>query len=62
MNIPDEKMKTQSYQHLIDLTGLIGNDSFELFTAIQTLNPFAKPVVEDFVARAEDLLGQVYRG
>ena len=61
MNIPDEKMKTQTYQHLIDLTGLIGNDSFELFTAIQTMNPFAKPVVEDFVARAADLLAAMPR-
>lgn len=60
MGIPDERMKTQTYQHLIDLTGLIGNDSFELFTAIQTLNPFARPVAEDFVARASDLLSTVH--
>ncbi len=59
MQIPDEKLKTQTYQHLIDLTGLIGNDSFELFTAIQTMNPFAPDVVEDFVARASALLDQV---
>lgn len=60
MEIPDERMKTQTYQHLIDLTGLIGGDSFELFTAIQTMNPFARPVVEDFVSRAGGLLTQVY--
>ena len=57
MEIPDEMLKTQSYQHLIELTGLIGNDSFELFSAIQTLNPFAHDVVTDFVARAGALLG-----
>ena len=62
MRIPDEMLKTQSYQHLLDLTGLIGNDSFELFTAIQTLNPFAQPVVEDFVARASALLAEVHQG
>ena len=59
MDIPDERMKTQSYQHLIDLTGLIGNDSFELFTAIQTFNPYARDVVRDFVARDEGLLQAV---
>ncbi|MEZ5655537.1 MAG: prephenate dehydrogenase/arogenate dehydrogenase family protein [Sphingobium sp.] len=59
MDIPDEQLKTQTYQHLLDLTGLIGNDSFELFTAIQTMNPFAQEVVEDFVLRAQGLLQQV---
>lgn len=61
MQIPDEMLKTQTYQHLLDMTGLIGNDSFELFTAIQTMNPFAPDVVEDFVARASALLDQVRR-
>ncbi len=59
MGIPDEQLKTQTYQHLLDLTGLIGNDSFELFTAIQTMNPFAQEVVEDFVLHAQGLLQQV---
>ena len=59
MDIPDEMLKTQTYQHLLDLTGLIGTDSFELFTAIQTMNPFAPEIVEDFVARAQALLKQV---
>jgi prephenate dehydrogenase len=61
MQIPDEMLKTQTYQHLLDLTGLIGNDSFELFTAIQTMNPYAPDVVEDFVTRASALLDQVRR-
>jgi prephenate dehydrogenase len=61
MNIPDEMLKTQSYQHLLDLCGLIGRDSFELFAAIQTLNPFAHEVAGDFVARAGDLLAQVHQ-
>lgn len=60
MNIPDEELKTQSYQHLLDLCGLIGGDSFALFTAIETLNPYAQPVVRDFVARATLLLEQVH--
>lgn len=60
MQIPDEMLKTQTYQHLLDMTDLIGRDSFELFTAIQTLNPFAKPVTEEFVTRAAGLLAQVH--
>lgn len=59
MHIPDEMLKTQSYQHLLDLCGLIGNDSFELFSAIQTLNPYARDVARDFVARASGLLNAV---
>jgi prephenate dehydrogenase len=60
MHIPDEELKTQTYQHLLDMTGLIGNDSFELFTAMQTMNPFAPKVVGEFVVRAGELLEQAY--
>lgn len=61
MHIPDEMLKTQSYQHLLDLCGLISRDSFELFAAIQTLNPYAEDIANDFVARAGDLLKQVHQ-
>lgn len=60
MAIPDEMLKTQTYQHLLDLCDLIRNDSFELFTAIQTMNPFADSVTQDFVERATGLLHQVH--
>jgi len=56
MEIPDESLKTQTYQHLLDMCSLIGNDTFELFTAMQVMNPFAAEVVDDFIGRAEDLL------
>lgn len=59
MGIPDESLKTRTYQHLLDLIGLIDKDSFELFTAIQTLNPFAQEIVEEFVANVSGLLEQV---
>lgn len=59
LGIPDERLATQSYQHLLELCGLIGADSFELFTAIQTQNPFAPRVVDAFVREAESLLTQV---
>ena len=59
LGIPDEALKTTSYQHLLELCRLIGDDSFELFTAIQTLNPYASEVVGAFVGQAESLLAQV---
>jgi prephenate dehydrogenase len=59
LGIPDEELKTQSYQHLLELCSLIGADTFELFTAIQTQNPFAAEVVSAFVDQAKSLLDQV---
>jgi len=59
MGIPDETLKTQSYQHLLELCSLIGADTFELFTAIQSQNPFAEEVVTAFVDQARSLLSQV---
>ncbi|MGA0607892.1 prephenate dehydrogenase/arogenate dehydrogenase family protein [Phenylobacterium sp. VNQ135] len=59
LGIPDERLATQSYQHLLELCGLIGADTFELFTAIQTQNPHAPKVVEAFVQEARSLLDQV---
>lgn len=59
LGIPDEQLKTASYQHLLELCSLIGADTFELFTAIQTQNPFAADVVSAFVAQAQSLLDQV---
>jgi prephenate dehydrogenase len=59
LGIPDEDLKTQSYQHLLELCSLIGSDTFELFTAIQTQNPFAAEVVDAFVNEAKSLLDQV---
>jgi prephenate dehydrogenase len=59
IGIPDEQLKTPSYQHLLELCSLIGADTFELFRAIQTQNPFAREVVRAFVDEAKDLLRQV---
>ena len=60
MHIPDEMLKTQSYQHLLDLCDLLKRDSFELFTAIQTLNPYAERITGEFVTRAQELLARVH--
>lgn len=59
LGIPDEQLKTPSYQHLLELCALIGGDTFELFTAIQTQNPYAAEVARAFVEQAESLLDQV---
>lgn len=59
LGIPDEQLKTASYQHLLELCSLIGADTFELFTAIQTQNPFAAEVAGAFVDQARSLLDQV---
>ncbi len=59
LGIPDESLKTPSYQHLLELCSLIGADTFELFTAIQTQNPYAAEVAQAFVAEARSLLDQV---
>ncbi|MBX3595368.1 prephenate dehydrogenase/arogenate dehydrogenase family protein [Sphingomonas sp.] len=58
IRIPDEALKTNSYQHLLELCGLIGDDSKELFFAIQTMNPHAADVTRRFLAEANDLLGE----
>jgi prephenate dehydrogenase len=59
LKIPDERLATPSYQHLLDLCGLIGADSFELFAAIQMQNPYAPDVVRAFVEQSRSLLDQV---
>ncbi len=59
LGIPDEQLKTPSYQHLLELCALIGGDTFELFTAIQTQNPYAAQVARAFVGEAQSLLDQV---
>ena len=59
LGIPDEQLKTPSYQHLLELCALIGGDTFELFSAIQTLNPYAAEVAEAFVTQARSLLDRV---
>lgn len=58
IRIPDEELKTDSYQHLLELCGLIRDDSKELFFAIQNLNPFASEITQQFIAEANGLLAE----
>jgi prephenate dehydrogenase len=56
IRIPDEELKTNSYQHLLELCGLIRDDTEELFFAIQNLNPYAEEITRQFIAEANGLL------
>lgn len=56
--IPDEQLKTSSYQHLLELCALIRDDSKELFYAIQNLNPYASDITQQFIAEANGLLAE----
>lgn len=58
IRIPDEDLKTSSYQHLLELCGLIRDDTKELFFAIQNLNPYAAEVTSQFIAEANLLLAE----
>ncbi len=58
IRIPDGELKTSSYQHLLELCGLIRDDSKELFFAIQNLNPYAQEITRQFIAQANDLLDE----
>lgn len=58
IRIPDEELKTSSYQHLLELCGLIRDDTKELFFAIQNLNPFAEEITRQFIAEANGLLAE----
>lgn len=58
VGIPDEQLKTNSYQHLLELCALIGDDSEELFFAIQNLNPFAGEITRQFIGEANGLLAR----
>ncbi len=58
IRIPDEELKTNSYQHLLELCALIGDDTKELFFAIQNQNPFAAEITQKFIAEAQGLLAE----
>lgn len=58
IRIPDEELKTNSYQHLLELCALIRDDTKELFFAIQNLNPYAQEITQQFIAEANGLLAE----
>jgi len=50
MGITSLPTNTASYQHLVELQNLIGNDSWELFTTIQNGNPRAGAIRREFLS------------
>lgn len=58
ISAPAESLSTRSYEHLLDLCSLIKDDSLELFSAIQTMNPYASGVTRDFLQEAARLLDE----
>jgi prephenate dehydrogenase len=58
IRIPDEELKTNSYQHLLELCALSRDDTKELFFAIQNLNPYAQEITQQFIAEANGLLAE----
>lgn len=48
MDIPDVEQKTPAYQFMLDIKRNLGQDSWDLFLAIEQLNPYARAVRDDF--------------
>lgn len=59
MQIPSLTTNTKSYQHLIELQSLIGNDSWDLFLTIQNGNPKAASVRKKFLETLQSLDGRL---
>lgn len=59
MKIPTEQLQTQSYRNLLGLCDLIGQDTWELFHSLQTMNPHAAAVTHAFTTEVAALLKRV---
>ena len=59
MKIPAEQMQTQSYKNLLGLCDLIGQDTWELFHSLQTMNPYAGAVTQAFRDEVNGLMARV---
>ncbi len=55
MDVPDIKHQTRTYSLLCDMVDIIRNDSFDLFKAIQTENPYAADVRHRFLTAIKEL-------
>lgn len=56
MALPTLPLETASYTHLRELRDLLSQDTLELFEAIQTLNPYAPEVTQQFREHVDQLL------
>lgn len=55
VDVKDYPTATKSYRHLIELRDLLKDDSWELFTTIQSENPYAAEVRREFLAALQEL-------
>lgn len=62
MDIPAVESVTKSYAHLIELRDILKDDSWELFTTIQSGNPFVEAVRKEFVQKIDDLEKKLEEG
>ena len=49
MNLKYKSQRTMTYEVLLKLVDIVGNDSEDLFNSIQKDNPYAKKVREDLI-------------
>jgi prephenate dehydrogenase len=51
LQIPDGKLKTPTYQYLLNIKEVVGSDTDDLFFTIQKYNPFAEKVRLEFMQK-----------
>ncbi len=55
IDIPDTPLKTNTYQHLLDVRRIVESDTPELFETIQKFNPYAAQMRERFVREFDEI-------
>ena len=55
MKVRDVQMSTKTYEDFLDIANLVKNDDMALFENIETMNPYAVKVREEFLENAENL-------
>lgn len=55
LHIKDYETNTKTYHHLVELTGIISNDSWQLFETIQNENSYAKEKRKEFLQELNNL-------
>ena len=55
MEIEDSAFATLAYKKLMELKGLLGTDSWELFETIQAGNPYAQAIRKEFRGKLDEI-------
>lgn len=61
MNLQRVELSTKTFDDLMNIVDIIGNDTPALFNNIQTMNPFAKEVRDEFIKQAGKINLQLNR-